>query len=787
MTAPSRSSPPTPIDEPYAFVAFASAPVWLYDTINAAVSKANAAQTQIRLHGWPANDIPGRPLAEPVQSGISNAEFVVADISTLNLNVIYEIGFAIGSQKRAFLIRSADYTPKPDLAAKAGIFDTLGYYRYQNSESLGRALSLITDPSPLDIAKPHDAKAPIYVVESPVKGDTMLHILSCVKKTRFKYRSFNPSEDTRLAASDAIAHVSRSHGVIVPLLSDDLRDSAVHNVRAVFVVGLAHGMEKPTLVLKPFDLPAPLDIRDAVKEYSRLEDIDTHVHQLALEVVESMQSVQPLVAPPDRTLARLSIGDPMAENEFQTLRDYYLRREEFHRTRRGEVNLVVGRKGSGKTALFSQVRDDLRRDPTIVVLDLKPEGYQLVKLREQVLDLLHAGAKDHLITSFWEYLLLREVAHKLLEKDRQRQIRDHRLYPHYTALGDAYRESPHIGEGDFSERLANLAESVVDEFHARYDNQHDRRLSADDVTQIVHSGSLRKLRQTVSKYLEYKNGVWILFDNLDKGWALPGPSPTDILMLRCLIDGARKCQRDMQAAGHDFHSIVFVRNDVYELLIKESSDFGKELRASLDWSDPDMLRELLRLRLVNNGFAPDETFDKIWNAICVSHYRAQETSQYMIDRTLMRPRNLLKLFNHCKASAANLRHDTILADDIEKGLQSYSNDLVIEADQELTNIEQKAADLIYHFIDEDYQFSLQELEIIFGEHSIPEDMYSDLVRFLLYFGFFGIKVGARKTSYIFDVGYDMKRLEVPISKAGANVQYVLNPAFWPALGVGPDN
>ena len=494
-------------------------------------------------------------------------------------------------------------------------------------------------------------------------------------------------------------------------------------------------MEKPTLILKPIGFDAPLDLRDSVKEYSRLEDINPQINQFSLDVIESMQHLEPLASPPNRTLARLTIGDPMAENEFQTLGNYYLRREEFHRTLRGEVNLVVGRKGSGKTALFAQVRDDLRRDPTVVVLDLKPEGYQLVKLREQVVDFLHAGAKDHLITSFWEYLLLREVAHKLIQKDRQRHMRDHLLYPHYEALKEAYRESPHLVEGDFSERLASLAESVADEFQARFGDKRGRRLSADDVTQIVQSGSLKRLRNAVSKYLEYKKGVWILFDNLDKGWALPGPSGTDILLLRCLIDGARKCQRDMQAAGHDFHSIIFVRNDVYELLVRESSDFGKEMRASLDWSDPDILREMLRLRLVQNGFGGDEEFKKIWNSICVSHYQTEETSQYMIDRCLMRPRNLLKLFNHCKASASNLQRDKISVEDIEKGVRNYSNDLVIEADQELANIEPGSGDLIYHFIGEDYTFSLEELEMIFGEHSIPEHKYSELVRFLLYFGF----------------------------------------------------
>lgn len=60
------------------------------------------------------------------------------------------------------------------------------------------------------------------------------------------------------------------------------------------------------------------------------------------------------------------------------------------------------------------------------------------------------------------------------------------------------------------------------------------------------------------------------------------------------------------------------------------------------------------------------------------------------------------------------------------------------------------------------------------------------MRFLLYFGFFGIKLGTTDPRYIFDVGYDMKRLEIPVRKAGSAVRYVLNPAFWPALGVGPD-
>ena len=73
----------------------------------------------------------------------------------------------------------------------------------------------------------------------------------------------------------------------------------------------------------------------------------------------------------------------MAENEFQTLEQYFVETDQYQRTLRGEVNLVVGRKGTGKTALFSQARNRIRRDRQNIVVDLKPEGYQLIKTQRR--------------------------------------------------------------------------------------------------------------------------------------------------------------------------------------------------------------------------------------------------------------------------------------------------------------------------------------------------------------------------------------------------------------------
>ena len=86
-----------------------------------------------------------------------------------------------------------------------------------------------------------------------------------------------------------------------------------------------------------------------------------------------------------------------------------------------------------------------------------------------------------------------------------------------------------------------------------------------------------------------------------------------------------------------------MRNDVYEHIMSRSADYGKEMRAVLDWTEPDLLREMLRLRLVSalDAKARDIPFEQIWPTFCVSHYHGEESADYLIERSLMRPRNVL--------------------------------------------------------------------------------------------------------------------------------------------------
>lgn len=768
------------------FFAYASKPYQLTRTIQEAIEKANKSGG-CSYTSWEENDIAGKPLTAPIFEGLDSANVLVADITTINFNVTFEIGYAIGIGRRVFLTKSAEYASDDDLINRIGIFDTLGYELYKTSQELSRLISNIRDLHPIDTTTKLNVTTPAYILETPTRGEVMTQIISRIKKARLFYRSFVPTEAARMSALDAISHVASSYGIVVPLLSPDQKDAAVHNIRAAFVTGLGIGLEIPTLVLQDQNGPlAPLDVRDFVKAYSHPDDLKEYIHDFSLSVFERIQEATTLALPIGNFLSTIVIGDPMAENELQTLSQYYLQTHEFNRALRGEVNLLVGRKGTGKTALFSQLRNQKRGNKNNIVVDLKPEGYQLIKLKEQVLDVLTAGAKQHLITALWEYLLYSEICHKVIEKDHETHLRDHRLYEGYIRLRKLYSESPYVSEGDFSERLMTLSSSISQEFTARHNKQEDKiSLTVNEITGLIHTSNIRALRECLSSYLKFKEETWLLFDNIDKGWSTQGLAEGDIIILRCLIDASRKIQREMNNAQHEFHAIVFIRNDVYQLLMDESADFGKETRANLDWSDPDMLREMVRRRLIQNNLAPTTGFNEVWNAICVSHVDGEESSQYMIDRTLMRPRNFLRLLSLCRGFAVNLQHEKIEDDDIQKGLHAYSNDLLIEADQELIDIEPKAKRLMYQFLGESSEYSNEDLRILLDVNSLTPNEINRVIEFLLYYGVLGVCYSGHDPQFIYDVGYNMEILKTRITKNTNAITYTLNPAFWPALNIMP--
>jgi len=763
------------------FAAYPVSPSPIGDCMNGAIEKLKAKL--IDFQPWEQNDICGIVLTDPIFSEIDQAATLVADVTNPNFNVTFEIGYAIAKGKPLLLTVNNGLKFNSQDMARLGLFDTIGYEKYENSSELAALIIESQHASPLNISYNQNRNAPVYIVEMPRNSEAMTHIVARVKKSRLKYRSFILREHIRLSATDAISHVASSYGLVVPLAPDNMPNAEDHNIRAAFVAGLGTGFGKPTLILQDISGPFPTDAKDLIHFYREKRDIDPGVASFALDVVDAMQGQKEFNFRRPDLISRISLGDPMAENEFEFLENYYVQTDAYQRALRGEVNLVVGRKGTGKTALFSQVRNAKRTTKANVVVDLKPEGYQLVRLKEEILDVLSEGQRQHLVTIFWEYVLYLEICYKILEKDREKHKFDHTIRDKYQNLAKTYAGEDGVLEGDFSERLLMISEMVIQSFKDISAQLDGDKLTTGIVSNIVYRHDIRAIRDIVADYLSHKDSTWILFDNLDKGWPSQGLQPIDITILRCLVDAARKIQREMTKRDLIFTSIVFIRNDVFELLMQQSADFGKEMRVSLDWSEPELLKDMIARRIRAADQKLDGDFDQLWTSLAVSHYQGEDSFYFLLDRSLMRPRNLIKLTMHCRGAAVNHGHHRIEESDIETGLLIYSNDVLIEADQELADIDPRSENLMYAFIDSPSHISMEDIWGILEEHEIPSESWEKIVDYLLYYGFFGISAPGEEPEYIYNHAYNMKLMKARMDKIGDIVRFHLNPAFWPVLGI----
>lgn len=771
-----------------AFYAYPSHPQEIGQTIEAFVEQNNLGTPKTEFRSWKANEISGYCLVDPIREEIENADFVAADITVPNFNVIYEIGFAIGKRKRVILTRHNSLVGDDATIREIGIFDTLGYENYSSVNDLKKIFSQQISTKPLEGISQHNSKAPIYVLLPREQTESETRMVSRLKKVaRLNYRSYDPSENPRLSARTAIKGVSESFGVLIPLVPETRKRAAIHNYRAAFLAGLAHSLDRDTLILQSGTEPIPLDYRDYVVSYGAPHDVDRHIATFAPRIAELLQ--QGTQAEFDETtnpLQAFFLGESAAENEFRDLRDYYLQVAQFSRVVNEPVQVVAGRKGSGKSALFFQLRDKVRRHRKNIVVDLNPDGFQLRKFKTLVVNNLEQGTKEHTITAFWEYLLLLELCYKVLEKDHQRHLFDHTLTENYQLLKKLYGNDEILLEGDFAERLLLITSVIEEKLSAKVDIENsDNVLTREEITEVLYAHDIQRLRDVLEEYLGSKGDIWILFDNLDKGWAADGVTEEDLLLLRCLLECLRKMQNRFKKIETNMRGVVFVRNDVYELLVGTTSDRGKISRVTMEWSDPDLLRELVRKRLTAKLSSDIADFDEVWRQFCISHLEdGTESSQFIIDRTLLRPRCLLDFLTHAKSHALNLGHTRIEEEDIIWAEDIYSTDLIHSIELEISDVFSNGEGCLYSFIESQRFMESADLYKNLEKVSQSEEEIEQLKELLIWYGFLGLYRRSGEETYIYNVNYEMRKMKALVAnRDSGDTIYCVNLAFCKGLDI----
>jgi hypothetical protein len=762
------------------FFIYASQPKVVAQTIAEAVKHLQNHTTQRNYKSWEDLNVGGAIIFCEICKAIRAAITVVGDITTLNFNVLFELGYAMGLGKPVVPIRDVSYERDKKLFEELGIFDTLGYHDFRNHSDL---VKLLTSKEPFPpFRTPNislNRSQPIYYVRSPVETDASMKLFSSLKKSYFRFRTFDSHETPRLSLHDAFKEVMSSLAVVGHLIDPERTGAKVHNARVAFVSGMAMAAQKHVLILQEGMTPQPIDYRDVVVFYSDPIVIPRYVENLVRATAYTLQSdtVTDSVGPRGM-LEAINLGDVAAENEIQALSRYFVKTPQFQQAKQGHARIVVGRKGAGKTAIFYGVRHFLKATKHNLVLDLKPEGHQFTKLREIVLDHLSEGKQLHTMTAFWHFLLLLELAKNLIERDEPHMFQSPAMSHRIKELKDCYKAHATTDEGDFSERLMAMVDRVVKTF-PKSPTAGTVGLPA-ATTQAVYDKEIRELSNTIVNYVDPKDELWLLFDNIDKGWPARGANKEDIMIVRCLLEATRKLQRTIEKQHVDFKAIVFIRKDIYDLLVDQTPDRGKEAVANLDWSDVELLKELLNRRF---GAAVDIPggFDDVWARLFDAHVKGESSFAYILDRTFMRPRDILNFVRKSIQIAVSRGHTRVDENDITTAEAAYSEDMLNDLRYEMRDVFPHYPEILNEFLLQSRRLSGDDISLILLEAGVKNGDVDKVIDMLLWFAFLGV-IRDEEETYSYLCMYNLPKLKSLISSnPGAMPIYVVHPAFRMAL------
>lgn len=751
---------------------YSSKPEVIASTIEEGAALLRRREPDFSVKTWRDMPINGQLIFCQICKAQRFTKVAVIDVTTMNFNLMFEIGYALGLGIPVVPIRDTTCTLDSQEFESLGLIDTLGYLDFQNSEELATKLPAAIRNASIPIAATFapNREQPCFLLRSPIVTNGLVKVLSAIKKSGLRFRTYDPKEQPRLSLQDAFRQVKSSIGVCAYLLKSFRAGATVHNARGAFVAGLAMASGAYVFVIQegPSE-QQPIDYRDVVQYHIDGSEVQSLITPFIKQIYDALQSTRFIpITLPLKALETLDFGDVAAENEINALKSYFLPTAQYNDAKRGHARLVVGRKGAGKTAIFYGVRNAYWSSRSHIVLDLKPEGHQFLTLRERLLSSLSQGLQEHVMTAFWNYILLTELASKIVDTDGAVANKNLHRFELYEKLRKIVGTDQQVEQGDFSERLLTLVERILER-----KQEIEAIVSPGEIARLIYEHDIRELQDTLKGYISYKDGIWILIDNLDKSWPVNGACREDILIIRSLMEATRKLQRQLAKNEIECRTVVFIRNDIYEHLLGETPDKGKDTVIVLDWNDEEVFKLLIHRRMMASTRL-EQPFEELWPMFFESYIRGEHSFSYILRRTMMRPRDLISFLRQCVSVAINRGNSKVMEADILQAEKQYSEDQLQAVFDELRDINSEFAELPYAFIGSQVAMPRTALEAKIEEIGVTREKVNQAINILLWFGFFGIVDADGEEKYAHMYQYGVKRM---LREAGEQGRFVIHPAF----------
>lgn len=357
---------------------------------------------------------------------------------------------------------------------------------------------------------------------------------------------------------------------------------------------------------------------------------------------------------------------------------YFFHVKELERIVSGKRSYVIGRKGTGKTAI-SQFLGSVS-DSNVFTEKLSFKHFPF----NELYGLKNAGytAPNQYIT-LWKYIIYSHICKMLA---RNQAIPEEAQAP----LKDLYAPEP----VDSLQRW--IKKWTANDFSLQVLGTGGKIAFKEAIASDSWINRADTLEAVIAKYID-DSTYYVLFDELDEDYKnIIDKSQYE--NYTHLLTGLFKAVQDIKGTFKDarfrIFPVIFLRDDIYSVLTDADKTKWDDFKIELEW-DKSKIRELVAFR-ISRAIQPDGpllSFDAAWGKLFdlrpveTGHRQGNRMSafDFMARSTHLRPRDFTKYIQAC-AEATEVDAGRIAADTVKKVDKTFSNYLKRELTDEIHGV-----------------------------------------------------------------------------------------------------
>jgi hypothetical protein len=332
----------------------------------------------------------------------------------------------------------------------------------------------------------------------------------------------------------------------------------------------------------------------------------------------------------------LDFGAPAAERDIgRGLEKYFVESVAYQRVSSGAKTIILGNRGSGKSAIF-QVLASRERSAGSHVIELSPEDYSY-ELLSATMAAEGSGswAKHGAYAAAWKYLIYVLIMKELSKKGMR------------LKKGAATAIYKYVRDNHATAQMGKLA--VMVSYLKRLETIKlgplEAGMRARELDKLYKLEEIHHLLPALKEVLA-KERVVVLVDELDRGW----DSSEDA---KAFVAGLFQGCVTINGLHDNLRIYISLRQELYDDIpaLYEDAQKYRDLLETIRWSEDSLLKLItkrIRHSVQEKGHSSQDTQNSgdlaWWNAVFAipPGYRADSSYRYMIDRTLYRPREIIQ-------------------------------------------------------------------------------------------------------------------------------------------------